>query len=172
MHLLLNMFYFSHAHFSNAGPPTLGQTVPRLFSEQISIYRTFILLVVLKRQFELINKYHYCIQNTFFHNNACWETFILPRIRVIFKSIKKQWHVSNTPGVCNVGPICCGWNWGWTVMYGIQAKWGTMSPVKQYLPRGHGEYNLSQFSSVRREEHKAWKSLGALESIAEQRACR
>ena len=37
---------------------------------QISIYWTFILVLVLKRQYELINKYHYCIQSTYFHNNA------------------------------------------------------------------------------------------------------
>ena len=70
MFLLLNMFHFSHAYFSNAGPIALGQTAPSFFSEQISIYWTFILVLVLKRQYELINKYYYCIQSTYFHNNA------------------------------------------------------------------------------------------------------
>ena len=49
-----------------------------------------ILLAALKRQFELINKYHYCIRNTFFHNNGCWEPCILAKICVIFKSFKDQ----------------------------------------------------------------------------------
>ena len=36
---------------------------------------TFILLVVLKCQFELINENHYCIQSTLFHNNAFYVDF-------------------------------------------------------------------------------------------------
>ena len=50
------MFPFIYAHFSDAGTPTLGKMTQRLFSEQISIYQTFILLVVLKCRFELINE--------------------------------------------------------------------------------------------------------------------
>ena len=49
-----------------------------------------ILLVVLKCQFELINKYHYCIQNPLFHNITCWETCGLPKIHIIFRIMKNQ----------------------------------------------------------------------------------
>ena len=60
----------------------------------------FILLVVLKWQFELINKYHYCIQNPILHNHTCWETSVLPWYRFIFKSIKAlvpQWPLPPDP---------------------------------------------------------------------------
>ena len=43
-----------------------------------------------KTPIQLINKYHYCIQNTFFHNNACWETCILPKIRIILEVSKSN----------------------------------------------------------------------------------
>ena len=70
-----------------------------------------ILLVVLKRQFDLINKYHYCIQNTFFHNNACWETCILPRNCIIFKSIKNKLLVGNAMGKMEGRPITRRWQY-------------------------------------------------------------
>ena len=68
-----------------------------------------ILLVVLKRQFELINKYHYYIPNPFFHNNTCWETCVLPRICIIFKSIKNKLFVGNAMGKMEGRPITHWW---------------------------------------------------------------
>ena len=65
------------------------------------------LLAALKCQFELINKYLYCIRNTFFHNNGCWDPCILAKIRVIFKSIKNQNRGQQESWVNNINRKVC-----------------------------------------------------------------
>ena len=47
--------------------------------------------------------------NPFFHNNTCWETCILPRICIIFKSIKNKLFVDNAMGKMEGRPITRGW---------------------------------------------------------------
>ena len=112
MYLLLNMFHFSHAHFTNChsiqkeiwnfmtGFVIHGSgvaldviivnlldvyqviqltdataSVATVYEESIRHLCKYILIHVTAftgpMTLELINKFHYCVQNTLFYNNAC-----------------------------------------------------------------------------------------------------
>ena len=88
-----------------------------IFYDLTSPTSDVILLVVWKRQFELINKYHYYIPNPFFPNNTCWETCVLPRTCIISKSIKNKLFMGNFMGKMEGRPITRRW---WYVVAEIE----------------------------------------------------